>query len=104
MPKQPSGGSDWGSTISSSCSNHDKRSTERNKQVVLDPSGVHLRQPSPIPLSELRVGRLPGLEHYLDLNQPVTRSEADAIGEVVGRAVASVSPGAGITLIGGFRR
>lgn len=45
-----------------------------------------------------------GLEHYLDLNQPVTRSEADAIGEVVGRAVVSVSPGAQITLIGGFRR
>lgn len=47
---------------------------------------------------------LSGLEHYDDLNQPVTKAEADAIGEIVERAVVSVLPGARITLTGGFRR
>nr|XP_020511783.1 DNA-directed DNA/RNA polymerase mu [Labrus bergylta] len=45
-----------------------------------------------------------GLEHYDDLNQPVTKAEADAIGEIVEAAVVSVLPGARMTLIGGFRR
>nr|WKN12667.1 PolM [Haplophryne mollis] len=45
-----------------------------------------------------------GLQHYDDLNQPVTRAEADAIAEIVERAVASVLPGAQTTLTGGFRR
>nr|WKN12665.1 PolM [Chaunax abei] len=45
-----------------------------------------------------------GLEHYDDLNQPVTRAEADAVGEIVEKAVVSVLPGAQMTLIGGFRR
>ncbi|XP_029300484.1 DNA-directed DNA/RNA polymerase mu isoform X2 [Cottoperca gobio] len=45
-----------------------------------------------------------GLEHYDDLNQPVTKAEADAIGEIVREAVMSVLPGAQITVIGGFRR
>ncbi|KAK5852202.1 hypothetical protein PBY51_023690 [Eleginops maclovinus] len=45
-----------------------------------------------------------GLEHYEDLNQPVTKAEGDAIREVVEKAVVSVLPGAEITLIGGFRR
>uniref|UniRef100_UPI0037E81796 DNA-directed DNA/RNA polymerase mu n=1 Tax=Semicossyphus pulcher TaxID=241346 RepID=UPI0037E81796 len=45
-----------------------------------------------------------GLEHYDDLNQPVTKAEADAIGEIVEKAVLSVLPGAQMTLIGGFRR
>ncbi|TDH02412.1 hypothetical protein EPR50_G00172460 [Perca flavescens] len=45
-----------------------------------------------------------GLEHYDDLKQPVTKAEADAIGEIVEKAVVSVLPGAQITLIGGFRR
>ncbi|KAJ4921548.1 hypothetical protein JOQ06_024476 [Pogonophryne albipinna] len=45
-----------------------------------------------------------GLEHYDDLNQPVTKAEGDAIGEIVEKAVMSVLPGAQITLIGGFRR
>lgn len=47
---------------------------------------------------------LSGLEHYRDLNQPVTRSEADAIGEIVERALVSILPGTQMTLIGGFRR
>lgn len=47
---------------------------------------------------------LSGLEHYDDLNQSVTKAEADAIGEIVERAVLSILPGAQITLIGGFRR
>ncbi|XP_068562484.1 DNA-directed DNA/RNA polymerase mu [Cebidichthys violaceus] len=45
-----------------------------------------------------------GLQHYEDLNQPVTRAEADAVAAVVEEAVASVLPGARMTLIGGFRR
>ncbi|XP_034414578.1 DNA-directed DNA/RNA polymerase mu isoform X1 [Cyclopterus lumpus] len=45
-----------------------------------------------------------GLQHYEDLNQHVTRSEADAVAAVVEEAVASVLPGARMTLIGGFRR
>ncbi|XP_070780776.1 DNA-directed DNA/RNA polymerase mu [Enoplosus armatus] len=45
-----------------------------------------------------------GLEHYDDLNQPVTKAEADAIGEIVERAVGSALPGSQMTLIGGFRR
>lgn len=45
-----------------------------------------------------------GLQHYDDLNQPVSKAEADAIGEFVEEAVVSALPGAEITLIGGFRR
>ncbi|MEQ2256893.1 hypothetical protein ILYODFUR_028774 [Ilyodon furcidens] len=47
---------------------------------------------------------LAGLEHYDDINQPVSMAEADAIRETVGGAVASVLPGAQIVLTGGFRR
>lgn len=50
------------------------------------------------------VCHLPGLEHYGDLNQPVTKAEADAVGEIVEKAVASALPGTQVTLIGGFRR
>ncbi|MEQ2281561.1 hypothetical protein AMECASPLE_031768, partial [Ameca splendens] len=45
-----------------------------------------------------------GLEHYNDINQPVSMAEADAIRETVEGAVASVLPGAQIVLTGGFRR
>ncbi|KAM9307306.1 DNA-directed DNA/RNA polymerase mu [Pholidichthys leucotaenia] len=45
-----------------------------------------------------------GLEHYSDLNQPVTKAEADTIREIVQKAVDSVLPGAQIILTGGFRR
>uniref|UniRef100_A0A3Q0S9E7 DNA-directed DNA/RNA polymerase mu n=1 Tax=Amphilophus citrinellus TaxID=61819 RepID=A0A3Q0S9E7_AMPCI len=45
-----------------------------------------------------------GLEHYNDLNQPVTKAEANAIGEIVQKAVISVLPGSQIALTGGFRR
>lgn len=50
------------------------------------------------------LSRLSGLVHYEDLNQPVTRAEADTIGEIVAEAVLAVSPGSHITLTGGFRR
>lgn len=55
-------------------------------------------------LSERTVCRLSGLVHYDDLNQPVTKADADVISEIVERAVVSVLPGAQMTLIGGFRR
>ncbi|KAK0154333.1 DNA-directed DNA/RNA polymerase mu [Merluccius polli] len=45
-----------------------------------------------------------GLKYYADLNQPVTRDEADAISVTVEEAVCSVLPGAQVTLAGGFRR
>ncbi|XP_056285595.1 DNA-directed DNA/RNA polymerase mu isoform X2 [Pseudoliparis swirei] len=45
-----------------------------------------------------------GLQHYDDLNQPVTRPEADAVAAIVEEALAAVLPGATTTLIGGFRR
>uniref|UniRef100_A0A3Q1AVP4 DNA-directed DNA/RNA polymerase mu n=1 Tax=Amphiprion ocellaris TaxID=80972 RepID=A0A3Q1AVP4_AMPOC len=45
-----------------------------------------------------------GLEHYNDLNQQVTKAEADAITEIVQEAVVSVLPGAQVVLTGGFRR
>lgn len=45
-----------------------------------------------------------GLEHYYDLNQPVTKAEADAVSDTVKRAVLAVLPGSEITLTGGFRR
>ncbi|KAM4528157.1 DNA-directed DNA/RNA polymerase mu [Odontesthes bonariensis] len=45
-----------------------------------------------------------GLEHYDDINQPVTKAEADAIRGIVEKAVNSVLPGAEIVLTGGFRR
>ncbi|KAM7368538.1 hypothetical protein PAMP_012872 [Pampus punctatissimus] len=45
-----------------------------------------------------------GLDHYDDLNQLVTKAEADAIGGIVEKAVLDVLPGAQITLTGGFRR
>ncbi|XP_063333863.1 DNA-directed DNA/RNA polymerase mu isoform X3 [Pelmatolapia mariae] len=45
-----------------------------------------------------------GLEHYDDLNEPVTKAEADAIGEIVQKAVNSVLTGSQVALTGGFRR
>ncbi|XP_034565352.1 DNA-directed DNA/RNA polymerase mu isoform X2 [Notolabrus celidotus] len=45
-----------------------------------------------------------GLDHYDDLNQPVSKAEADSISEIVERVVVSVLPGAQMNLIGGFRR
>uniref|UniRef100_A0A3B4AWE6 DNA-directed DNA/RNA polymerase mu n=1 Tax=Periophthalmus magnuspinnatus TaxID=409849 RepID=A0A3B4AWE6_9GOBI len=45
-----------------------------------------------------------GLEHYYDLNQPVTKAEAEAIGDIVKKAVLDVLPGSEIILTGGFRR
>uniref|UniRef100_A0A8C6LPI0 DNA-directed DNA/RNA polymerase mu n=1 Tax=Nothobranchius furzeri TaxID=105023 RepID=A0A8C6LPI0_NOTFU len=45
-----------------------------------------------------------GLQHYDDINQPVTKAEACAIEEIVEKAVSSVLPGAQIILTGGFRR
>ncbi|XP_028319001.1 DNA-directed DNA/RNA polymerase mu [Gouania willdenowi] len=45
-----------------------------------------------------------GLDHYEDLNQPVTRADADSITEIVQEAVSSLFPGAQVTLTGGFRR
>lgn len=54
--------------------------------------------------SQLWIHPLVGLEHYGDLNQPVTKAEADAVGEIVRKVVLSVLPGAQLTLIGGFRR
>uniref|UniRef100_A0A4W5J7J0 DNA-directed DNA/RNA polymerase mu n=1 Tax=Hucho hucho TaxID=62062 RepID=A0A4W5J7J0_9TELE len=45
-----------------------------------------------------------GLQYYDELNLPVTKPEAVAIGQIVERAVHAVLPGAEITLIGGFRR
>lgn len=45
-----------------------------------------------------------GLQYYEDLNLPVTKTEADIIGQIVEEAVSAVLPGAEITLIGGFRR
>ncbi|XP_061118733.1 DNA-directed DNA/RNA polymerase mu [Conger conger] len=45
-----------------------------------------------------------GLQYYDDLNTPVTKAEADSIGQIVEEAVQAVLPGAEITLTGGFRR
>nr|WKU84464.1 DNA-directed DNA/RNA polymerase mu [Ogcocephalus cubifrons] len=45
-----------------------------------------------------------GLQHYDDLNRPVTKAEADAVGGIVAKALESVLPGAKMSLIGGFRR
>ncbi|KAM4634992.1 DNA-directed DNA/RNA polymerase mu isoform 2-T2 [Polymixia lowei] len=45
-----------------------------------------------------------GLKYYDELNQPVTKAEADAIGKIVEKAVLAMLPGAEITLTGGFRR
>lgn len=45
-----------------------------------------------------------GLQHYTDLNSPVTRLEADEIQRVVQDTVLRFLPGAIITLAGGFRR
>ncbi|XP_053124977.1 DNA-directed DNA/RNA polymerase mu isoform X2 [Hemicordylus capensis] len=45
-----------------------------------------------------------GLQHFEDLQIPVVRSEAEAIGQVVQKAVEQFLPGASVTLTGGFRR
>ncbi|XP_070621178.1 DNA-directed DNA/RNA polymerase mu isoform X2 [Erythrolamprus reginae] len=45
-----------------------------------------------------------GLLHYEDLNTPVELWEAEAISQVVRKAIEQILPGATITLTGGFRR
>lgn len=45
-----------------------------------------------------------GLKHYSDLQKPVTKAEAEKIGNIVKRALLNVLPGSEITLTGGFRR
>ncbi|XP_041914729.1 DNA-directed DNA/RNA polymerase mu isoform X2 [Alosa sapidissima] len=65
-----------------------------------------LRCPADVAKSEQRLNssQQAGLLHHEDLSQHVSRAEADAIGQIVERAVQEVLPGAQITLIGGFRR
>ncbi|KAL7376297.1 hypothetical protein ABVT39_005056 [Epinephelus coioides] len=66
--------------------------------------GIHNLQQLQASGQTLNRAQRAGLEHYDDLNQPVSKAEADTIGEIVEEAVASVLPGAQISLIGGFRR
>ncbi|XP_072310361.1 DNA-directed DNA/RNA polymerase mu [Eucyclogobius newberryi] len=54
--------------------------------------------------NDLNRAQRAGLEHYYDLNQPVTKAEAETIGDIVKKAVLDVLPGSEITLTGGFRR
>ncbi|XP_066495827.1 DNA-directed DNA/RNA polymerase mu isoform X2 [Tiliqua scincoides] len=54
--------------------------------------------------AQLRKAQQAGLLHYEDLNIPVELSEAEAIGQVVRKAVEQLLPGASVTLTGGFRR
>ncbi|XP_058877185.1 DNA-directed DNA/RNA polymerase mu-like isoform X3 [Acipenser ruthenus] len=65
-----------------------------------------LRTPGDLLTSGHRLSREQeaGVRYYEDLNCPVTRAEADAIGEIVKEAVHSILPGARVTLTGGFRR
>ncbi|XP_058875504.1 DNA-directed DNA/RNA polymerase mu-like isoform X2 [Acipenser ruthenus] len=65
-----------------------------------------LRTPGDLLTSGHRLSREQeaGVRYYEDLNCPVTRAEADAIGEIVEEAVHSILPGARVTLMGGFRR
>ncbi|XP_067857234.1 DNA-directed DNA/RNA polymerase mu [Heptranchias perlo] len=62
-------------------------------------------------LDELRASKIKltkeqtaGLLYYEDLNVPVTRAEADLIGQIVEAAIHRFLPTAVITLTGGFRR
>ncbi|XP_059894066.1 DNA-directed DNA/RNA polymerase mu isoform X3 [Gadus macrocephalus] len=52
----------------------------------------------------LNAAQQAGLKYYTDLNQPVSREEADAVSVMVEGVVHSVLPGARVTLAGGFRR
>ncbi|KAI1905396.1 hypothetical protein AGOR_G00015750 [Albula goreensis] len=65
-----------------------------------------LRQPSDVVDTGQKLNHTQeaGIRYYEDLNTPVTRAEADAIGQIVEEAVQAVLPGATITLTGGFRR
>ncbi|MGH0169156.1 UNVERIFIED_CONTAM: hypothetical protein FKN15_005122 [Acipenser sinensis] len=65
-----------------------------------------LRTPGDLLTSGHRLSREQeaGVRYYEDLNCPVTRAEADAIGEIVEEAVHSILPGGQVTLTGGFRR
>lgn len=97
--KRQIGGSERGYTISSSYSLQDRLLIGHNRQVCVSVSAPDLDL-----CFESTLCPLVGLEHYEDLNQPVTRAEADDIGEIVRKVVLSVLPGAQLTLIGGFRR
>ncbi|KAK2818559.1 hypothetical protein Q5P01_024120 [Channa striata] len=66
--------------------------------------GIHTLQQLRDSEHTLNRAQQAGLEHYEDVNQQVTKAEADAIGEIVEKAVLSVLPGAQVTLTGGFRR
>ncbi|XP_018549575.1 DNA-directed DNA/RNA polymerase mu [Lates calcarifer] len=66
--------------------------------------GIHTLQQLRDSGQSLNRAQQAGLEHYDDLNRPLTAAEAEAVGEIVERAVVSVLPGAQITLTGGFRR
>ncbi|XP_028273791.1 DNA-directed DNA/RNA polymerase mu isoform X2 [Parambassis ranga] len=66
--------------------------------------GIHTLQQLRESAQTLNRAQQAGLDHYDDLNQPVSQTEADAIGDIVQKAVACVLPGAQVTLTGGFRR
>ncbi|XP_070706506.1 DNA-directed DNA/RNA polymerase mu [Pempheris klunzingeri] len=66
--------------------------------------GIHSLQQLQRSGQTLNRAQQAGLEHHHDLSQPVMKAEADAIGEIVEKAVVSVLPGAQTSLIGGFRR
>uniref|UniRef100_A0A8C9RSF5 DNA-directed DNA/RNA polymerase mu n=1 Tax=Scleropages formosus TaxID=113540 RepID=A0A8C9RSF5_SCLFO len=65
-----------------------------------------IRHPADLVSSEHKLNRAQraGVEYYEHLRVPVTKAEADRIGEIVKRAVDAVLLGAEITLTGGFRR
>nr|WKN12666.1 PolM [Cryptopsaras couesii] len=67
-------------------------------------AGIRYLQPLQGSGETLSRAQRAGLRYYDDLNQPVSRAEADAVGEIVEKAAVSVLPGARMTLIGGFRR
>ncbi|KAM3599253.1 uncharacterized protein V6R79_002524 [Siganus canaliculatus] len=66
--------------------------------------GIHSLQQLKASGQTLNRAQRAGLDHYADLQQPVTRAEADAVAGVVESAVLAALPGARVTLTGGFRR
>lgn len=46
----------------------------------------------------------PGFQYYEDISKPVSKAEAEAVGQIIEEIASFFSPDVTITLAGGFRR
>ncbi|KAK3572802.1 hypothetical protein QTP86_007407 [Hemibagrus guttatus] len=65
----------------------------RSLEQIVSDSSIHLNRMQQA-----------GFQYYEDISKPVSKAEAEAVGQIIEEVVSCVNPDATITLTGGFRR